>query len=206
MLPAIFPLFPLSRVVLFPHTSLPLHIFEPRYRQMISDVLDGDHRFVMVQARDEEASDPLPLHEGFYSVGTLARITQAEALPDGRWNLLVEGECAVKISSELDERVYRQAWIEPLDFSDSDTLTEGSLAPILDDVIARLEQLNVKIQINKVFDIHTNIPMLLNTLAMFLDFQPSENQFLLESTSVRELADRMGLLMAFTGSGRIPPN
>jgi Lon protease-like protein len=78
------PLFPLS-VVLFPGQSLPLHIFESRYRVMIKKCVDNNEPFGVVLAEGEEPDAPAP-------VGTSARVTEVKRLPDGRMNIVTLGE------------------------------------------------------------------------------------------------------------------
>ncbi|GIV09378.1 MAG: peptidase S16 [Fimbriimonadales bacterium] len=83
------PLFPLE-TVLFPYTALPLHIFEPRYREMVTHCLETDSPFGIVLIREgRESGDPnVELHE----IGTLARIGRLRRQPDGRFHLLALGE------------------------------------------------------------------------------------------------------------------
>lgn len=83
------PLFPLN-VVLFPGQSLPLHIFEPRYRVMIKKCVDNNAPFGVVLALDEEPDAPA-------SVGTAARVTEVKRLPDGRLNIVTLGEERFKL-------------------------------------------------------------------------------------------------------------
>lgn len=83
------PLFPLN-VVLFPGQSLPLHIFEPRYRVMIKRCVDHNEPFGVVLALDEEPDAPA-------SVGTSARVTEVKRLPDGRLNIVTLGEERFKL-------------------------------------------------------------------------------------------------------------
>ncbi len=78
------PLFPLN-AVLFPGQTLPLHIFEPRYRIMIRRCIENDEPFGIVLARDEEPDEP-------YDIGTSARVTDAKRLSDGRMNIVTLGE------------------------------------------------------------------------------------------------------------------
>ncbi|MFN4293490.1 MAG: LON peptidase substrate-binding domain-containing protein [Thermoflexales bacterium] len=78
------PLFPLN-VVLFPGQTLPLHIFEPRYRIMIRRCIEDDKPFGVVLARDEELDEP-------HNIGTSARVTDAKRLSDGRMNIMTLGE------------------------------------------------------------------------------------------------------------------
>jgi ATP-dependent Lon protease len=80
------PLFPLP-LVLFPGTALPLHIFEPRYRQLLADCLDGDRRFGIARLPEGMAEVELPPG----TIGCVAEVVDTEALPDGRSNIVVRG-------------------------------------------------------------------------------------------------------------------
>ena len=95
-------IFPLAGAVLYPGLQLPLHIFEPRYRAMVKDALARDRRIGMIQPRTslqgtrEDAGAPL------YSVGCLGKIGEFEALDDGGFNLILEGESRFRMLRELD--------------------------------------------------------------------------------------------------------
>jgi Lon protease-like protein len=107
-------LFPLSGVVFFPHCVLPLHIFEPRYRQMTEDALDGDRLVTIVMPRPGAGwADPPALEE----FGCVGRILQHERLPDGRFNFLLLGLKRVRLLREVepDGKLYRSAEAEVLD-------------------------------------------------------------------------------------------
>lgn len=80
------PIFPLG-VVLFPGTMLPLHLFEPRYRQMLADVRDGDGRFGIIPAMPGVAERDLPAGR----MGCVAEVTDVEVMPDGRATIVVTG-------------------------------------------------------------------------------------------------------------------
>ena len=118
MLPSELPLFPLPNVVLFPAALLPLHIFEPRYRAMVDDALEGERLIGMVMLRpgwetDYEGAPPV------YPVGCGGFITHADRLPDGRYNIILRGVEKFRILGERDapesaER-YRVARIEAID-------------------------------------------------------------------------------------------
>jgi len=103
------PIFPLPNLVFFPHTFLPLHIFEPRYRTMTSDALESHRMLAMVQLRPnwEKDYEGMP---GVYGVATLSRIVHHERLEDGRYNILLQGMQRIRIVRELDAdgRAYRQ--------------------------------------------------------------------------------------------------
>ncbi len=95
------PLFPLN-VVLFPHMPLPLHIFEPRYRQMLADCLEEGHSFGVVAIREGQEMGPAVPFE----VGTLAKIMRIDRLDDGRVNLLVTGASRFEILETASDRPY----------------------------------------------------------------------------------------------------
>lgn len=98
------PVFPLRGVFLFPHQALPLHIFEPRYRQMVGDLLDGPGRLVLASpaARPTEAANDLP------AVAGLGEILRHEKLPDGRYTIWVHGLSRVRIHEVPSDRLYRR--------------------------------------------------------------------------------------------------
>lgn len=89
-------IFPLPGAVLYPGLQLPLHIFEPRYRAMVSDSLARDRRIGMIQPQRPVEGAPL------YAVGCVGRIGEVEALPDGRFNIVLEGVSRFRILRELD--------------------------------------------------------------------------------------------------------
>ena len=90
-------IFPLAGALLFPRALLPLHIFEPRYRAMVSDAMARDRRIGMIQPRDETAQKP-----ALFDIGCIGRIAEVEALDDGRFNLILEGLTRFRLVSELD--------------------------------------------------------------------------------------------------------
>jgi Lon protease-like protein len=112
--PPVVPLFPLPGVVLFPHTIIPLHIFEPRYRTMIADALAGDS--VVGIALLKPGFEPLyytpraPVHA---TIG-VGHIVESEQVADGNYNLLLRGFGRAVIVDENRERLYRLAQVEPL--------------------------------------------------------------------------------------------
>src|ERR1700692_4837672 len=92
-------LFPLPNLVLFPHVMQPLHIFEPRYRQMAADALAGDRLIAPVLLQTGWEAD----YEGrpaIYSMACLGRIVAEQRLDDGRFNLLLRGICRARLSKE----------------------------------------------------------------------------------------------------------
>ena len=103
-------IFPLCGAMLYPGLHLPLHIFEPRYRAMVSDSLARDRRIGMIQPQRTAEGSPL------YEIGCLGRIDQVEALDDGRYNIVLEGEARFRILRELDVKTpFRQVEAELLE-------------------------------------------------------------------------------------------
>ena len=189
MLPPAIPLFPLPNVVLFPNVFLPLHIFEPRYREMVADALDGDRLIGMVLLRpgwegSYEGRPPV------YPIGCAGLITHHERLPDGRYNIVLRGLEKFRILQEnggpiADENTagaatsYRIARIE--------TLHEPLVDAERDQIRAarrRLEALLVPQAEDRGAE-GTVAPAMsdedvINALAQYMQLEPLEKQALLE--------------------------
>jgi uncharacterized protein len=177
MLPPAIPLFPLPNVVLFPHVFLPLHIFEPRYRGMVADALRGDRIIGMVLLRpgwedDYEGRPPV------YPVGCAGLITNAERLPDGRFNIVLQGLERFRILDEDGSAAYRQARVDGLG---EDAALEDKSAMQL--ARRRLESLLVPHHEGAADPkLPPSMPDedLVNALAQYLELEPVEKQALLE--------------------------
>jgi Lon protease-like protein len=116
------PLFPLG-VVLFPHMPLPIHVFEPRYRQMIADCLEEGHSFGVVAIREgSETGESTP-----YGIGTLAKIVSIDRLDEGRLNLLIMGASRFEIRETASDRPYLRGQIRILPESGDDLDATASI-------------------------------------------------------------------------------
>lgn len=109
------PIFPLPTVVFFPHTLLPLHIFEPRYRQMLADCLAGERRLAVVLLKPGWEADYYgrpPVH----TVAGAGEIARSKRRPDGRSDILLRGLGRIMIEGEMPSskpyRVARTSWLE----------------------------------------------------------------------------------------------
>jgi Lon protease-like protein len=178
MLPPAIPLFPLPNVVLFPNVHLPLHIFEPRYREMVSDALDGDRIIGMVLLRPgwEGAYEGCP---SIYPVGCAGLVTHAERTTDGRYNIVLRGLEKFRVTSEREHRSYRLAEVE--------TIPEPDIQRDRDAIRAerrRLEALLVPQPEGRGVDSKMPPSMpdedLVNALAQYLELEVVEKQALLE--------------------------
>ncbi|MBI3608461.1 MAG: LON peptidase substrate-binding domain-containing protein [Nitrospirae bacterium] len=112
-IPKIIPLFPLPDLVFFPHANLPLHIFEPRYRAMVREALEGDRIIGMTLLRDgwEERyyDNTAPIH----LTGCAGRITAVQSMEGGRFNITLFGLTRFTVRDQFSDRSYRQGWVEP---------------------------------------------------------------------------------------------
>jgi uncharacterized protein len=174
MLPPTIPIFPLPNVVLFPNVFLPLHIFEPRYRQMLDDALNGDRIIGMVLLRpgwerDYEGRPPV------YPIGCAGVITHAERLGDGRFNIVLRGMEKFRVVGEDTAQAYRLAQVTAM----PETISDAARAEIRGER-RRLEALLVP-DANET-KMPTSMPDedLVNALAQYLEFEPVEKQALLE--------------------------
>jgi uncharacterized protein len=114
-------LFPLPDVVLFPHALVPLHIFEPRYRQMTEDALAGDGLVTMVQIGPAPEGSPWLEPVPIMDVGCVGKIVQHERLTDGRFNFLLLGCKRVRLKTEISSgKLYRIAEAEIMEDEEAD--------------------------------------------------------------------------------------
>jgi len=124
------PIFPLPNVVFFPHTLLPLHIFEPRYRQMLADCLTGERRLAVVLLRPGWEAEYYG-RPAVYAVAGAGEIVASERLPDGRSNILLKGLGRIMIEGEVASpkpyRIARASWLDDVHPAGG----EGDLAPQL---------------------------------------------------------------------------
>lgn len=176
MLPATIPLFPLADVVLFPTVFLPLHIFEPRYRDMVRDALASDRIIGMTLLKPGYEGE----YEGrpaIYDVGCAGLITHHERLSDGCYNIVLRGLARFRVHGEDNSRSYRLAHVESL----ADCIAEAEREPLREER-RRLETLLVPLVEGGESQVPPNLPddHLVNALAQYLDLEAIERQALLE--------------------------
>jgi len=171
-------MFPLPDVVLFPNVFLPLHIFEPRYRDMVRDSLSGDRiiGMVLLKAGWQLHPDPNP---PIYPIGCAGLITHVESLSDGRYNIVLRGFERFQVTSENQDLAYRRASIDGVP-----EYVNGEDRSVLHNHRHRLEQLLDK-QLER-GGTESKVPHdmadddLVNALSQYLEFDPIEKQALLE--------------------------
>lgn len=184
--------FPLPGAILFPRMHLPLHIFEPRYRAMVSEALARDRRIGMIQPRG--AGDPPPLFE----VGCVGKIADVEALDDGRYNIVLEGVARFRVLRELEVTTpFRQveATLEPLQRSEVLSLGERAALESESRRFADVQGYAVDWEGVARLDDET----LVNGIAQIAPFDPASKQALLEAESLSDRTELIIQLMAFFG-------
>ncbi|WP_404482369.1 LON peptidase substrate-binding domain-containing protein [Novosphingobium sp. BL-52-GroH] len=185
-------IFPLPGVVLYPGLHLPLHIFEPRYRAMVSDALARDRRIGMIQPQRPVEGSSL------YTVGCLGRIGDVEALEDGRYNIVLEGESRFRILRELDVTTpFRQVEAELLAERD-------------DEVLAPIERASFEREAKRFADAQGYVVdwdqvgrlddlSLINGVSQIAPFDPAAKQALLEASGLGARCELLVQLMQFFG-------
>ena len=201
-LPALVPLFPLPNAVLFPGVPLPLHIFEPRYRDMVRDGERQEARLIgMVLLRGEWRKEYYGNPE-IYPVGCAGRMVSVEPLADGRYNILLHGVREFTVIGEQRGCSYRVGEVRWR------TAPQGGVASELRTRIHALMQRFLEDReptlINRLLnDPSLSDELLINFLCYALDFSPMEKQALLEAPSLAERGARLCDVVQFaleTGS------
>ncbi|MGH7813189.1 MAG: LON peptidase substrate-binding domain-containing protein [Candidatus Binataceae bacterium] len=180
-LPAIIPLFPLPNLLLFPGVSVPLHIFEPRYREMVAEVSRSHGLIGMMLLKGSWERDYYD-YPDIYGVGCAGKIGNLAELPDGRYNLTLEGVSEFRVVREIRERSYRQAEVEwrppPAGALDCNSETIEALRETL---FAYLNGSAREIWTALVEQRGLRGAALINFLCFHLDISPLEKQTLLEA-------------------------
>jgi Lon protease-like protein len=186
----LLPLFPLPNLVFFPNTRLPLHVFEPRYRRLIADVLERDSRFGIVLLRPGWKDD----YYGFpdiHACGTIGTIEQAVSVEDGKYNILVRGDARFRIVAEVSNLPYRTARVvvhpEVERAAERAYAQREWLAELSRQYLTYLpDQMDVP-------EIETvGLDSLTNALIMSLNLEAEEKQKLLETDDLLIRAEQIG--------------
>jgi Lon protease-like protein len=184
--------FPLSGALLFPRMHLPLHIFEPRYRALVSEALARDRRIGMVQPRDDR--DPPAL----FDVGCVGRIADVEALEDGRYNIVLEGLTRFTIVRELEVKTaFRQVEATLEEVGPSESLSLAGRASIEMESRRFADGLGYMVDWEAVTRLDDE--SLVNGIAQIAPFDAASKQALLEAPRLGDRAELIVQLMQFFG-------
>ncbi len=183
-------IFPLPGAILFPGLQLPLHMFEERYRALASDALARDRRIAMLQPR--RGGDDAPL----YTVGCVGRIGDVEALEDGRFNVILEGESRFRMVRELDVATpFRQVEGELIEDPDIEVLASVERAAFEQEarIFADMQGYSVDWDsVERLDDMS-----LINGVAQIAPFDVAAKQALLEAPDLGARSELMIQLMQF---------
>ncbi len=185
-------IFPRAGAILFPRMQLPLHIFEPRYRALVSDAMARDRRIGMVQPRGP--GEPPPL----FDVGCVGRIAHVEALDDGRYNIVLEGIANFRIVRELEVTTpFRQVEAELAPDTPAEPLALAQRASLETESRRYAEAQGYAVDWNAVSRLDDE--SLVNGIAQIAPFDAAAKQALLEAPNLEERTELIVQLMQFFG-------
>jgi Lon protease-like protein len=201
------PLFPLPGAILFPRSQLPLHIFEPRYREMVKDAIDGAGRIAMIQPHRLDDDNQAPL----YTVGCVGEVVGVEELDDGRYNIVLLGSNRFRVIKEAEvDAPYRCADvdIEAFDDDEPEPLEMIQRAEVEREARKLGDALGLAVDWAAVARLDDE--MLVNAIAQVAPFDVGAKQALLEQQALDARADLLVQLMQFhrlavTGGVEIEP-
>lgn len=183
-------IFPLTGAILFPGLQLPLHIFEPRYRALVSDALARDRRIGMIQPQKPAEGAPL------FEVGCVGRIGDVEAMDDGRFNIVLDGESRFRIIREIDTTTqFRQVEAELLEEPQEEFLSSIERASFEREAkkFADMQGYSVDWEsVERLDDVS-----LIDGVSQIAPFDPAAKQALLEAPNLNARCELLVQLMLF---------
>ena len=186
------PIFPLAGAILFPGLQLPLHVFEPRYRTLVGSALARDRRMAMIQPHAPTENAPL------YAIGCVGKIGEVEALDDGRYNIVLEGEARFRVLRELEVATpFRQVEAELLEEREDQVLSSAERASFEREsrVFADLQGYAIDWDSVERLDDAS----LINGVSQIAPFDTAAKQALLEAPDLRTRCELLVQLMQFFG-------
>ncbi|MXO49047.1 ATP-dependent protease [Erythrobacter vulgaris] len=183
-------IFPLPGAILFPALQLPLHVFEPRYRELVGSALAKDRLIGIIQPQRNSEGSPL------YEIGCVGRIGDVEALEDGRYNIVLEGVSRFKLVRELDvTTAFRQIEAELIEDPKNEVLASVERAGFEFEAkrFAAMQGYSVDWDSVERLDDET----LINGVAQIAPFDSAAKQALIEAKTLSERCELMIQLMQF---------
>ena len=185
-------IFPLHGVILFPDLQLPLHIFEPRYRALVGSALAKDRRIAMIQPQIAREGAPL------FSIGCVGRIGDVEALEDGRYNIVLEGESRFRMLRELDVSTpFRQIEAELFDDPEFEALSAVERASFEREAREFADRQGYSVDWGSVAQLDDL--SLINGVSQIAPFDAAAKQALLEAPDIASRCELLVQLMHFFG-------
>jgi|TARA_B100001248_G_scaffold83279_1_gene60704 Uncharacterized protein, similar to the N-terminal domain of Lon protease len=189
-LPKIIPIFPLSGVIYFPKTNLPLNIFEQRYLDLVNDTYNGNKLMGMVQSQ-KEGSD-------VYKIGCLGRISDYQKSPDGRVLINLTGISRFKILEEIqNKKLYREFKVDYTNFAKdlTNTINNEDTDELIDKVKIFFKKNGLLLNWRE-FEKLDKLQKI-NTLSMISPVTNEEKQKLLEAISTQEKIKTLESIISF---------
>lgn len=199
-LPDTIPVFPLSGALLLPRTRLPLNLFEPRYLQMLDDVLKTDHRLIgMVQSYD----GPDGVNK-LHSIGCAGRVTAFSETDDGRYMITLAGASRFRLIGEVDGFVpYRRARVDwqgfDRDLGDIETDDTFDRQKFIDALGRFFDDQGLQTDWESLREAEDEL--LINSLSMLCPFEPEDKQALLEAPSLTTRRETLTTLIEYSLRG-----
>ena len=185
-------IFPLHGVILFPDLQLPLHIFEPRYRALVGSALAKDRRIAMIQPQTAREGAPL------FSIGCVGRIGDVEALEDGRYNIVLEGESRFRMLRELDVSTpFRQVEAELFEDPEFEALSAVERASFEREAREFADRQGYSVDWGSVAQLDDL--SLINGVSQIAPFDAAAKQALLEAPDIASRCELLVQLMQFFG-------
>ena len=194
------PLFPLPNCVLLPHASIPLRIFEPRYRTMVADAIDGRSLIAMATFAGDHWQQDYEGRPPLRPTACVGYILRHEQLDNGNYHIILQGLCRTRIAEELAEDTpYRQALLQPTE----ESVMEIDLTPERERLDALLQDAHLR-KLASVGAIHhwlsddVPTPALIDLAIMHLCDDNESRYRMLEEQAVGERARWLEALLAET--------
>ena len=185
-------IFPLQGALLFPGLHLPLHLFEPRYRALITDSLARDRRIAMIQPQGPGDDAPL------FAIGCVGKIGEFEALDDGRFNVILEGVARFRLIRELDVSTpFRQIEGELLTEPDNEALSAVERASFEREARRFANAQGYQVDWDSVARLDD--VSLINGVSQIAPFDAAAKQALLEAPDVQSRCELLVQLLQFFG-------
>ena len=189
-LPSILPVFPLSGVIYFPKTNLPLNIFEERYLNLVNDAYEGDKLMGMVQSKKGSGS--------VYQVGCMGKISDYQKSSDGRILINLTGISRFKILEEIsNNKLYREFKVDYKDFNEDNIETNSLIdtKPLMDSAKNFFKRNGLLLNWKEFEKLDQS--QKINTLAMIAPITNEEKQKLLESKSLKNKVETLESIISF---------
>jgi len=194
-LPKEIPVFPLSNFIIFPKTTVPLNIFEPRYIEMVDDAMKGNRIIGMIQPRNSNQTNP-----ALYKIGCAGKIVSFNETEDGRYLIILGGVSRFKIIEELETpKLYRKCKVDFEDFfydlyEKSEEIKFSDLELIFKNLKSLFNKQGYTIDWKELEK--QSLDQTINTLAMASPFSLEEKQVLLETVNLGERKKKLEQILS----------